>query len=490
MIKHYCRSAWNWLDAVVVLASMIEFILTLSATTTTGFNIDNLRTLKSLRVMRAFRPLRVIARSSGLNLIVNSLIASLPSLGNVFLICFIFFLIFAILGVNQFKGGFYKCILPDYICDNNNNTTTTNNSINCTNIINNIDDIDDCLLLQGKWVNKDVNFDNVANALIALFQVSSTEGWLDVMVDGIDSVGPHKQPKHDHRWWISIYFMLFMIVGNFFAINLFVGVIIDNFTQMKNDRSGGFITESQERWLQIQKIMLIPRSQKYPNILPIKNINYKNNIFGIFMKYWNKSRVYIYNIVINRWFDIFIMLCIVLNTLIMCMKYATMSTVYGDLLENFNFVFAMIFNFEAAVKIFAYGFKRYFTDGWNIFDFIIILVTNVAILVQSSLDGSEGFSSIVPVVRAFRVGRVLRMIRQASGLRVIFQTMLNVIPSLGNISGVVLLMLVIFAILGMNLFGKVKYGDSDGGINPNANFQSDIYIYIYIYICSQINMYI
>ena len=46
-------------------------------------------------------------------------------------------------------------------------------------------------------------------------------------------------------------------------------------------------------------------------------------------------------------------------------------------------------------------------------------------------------------------------------------TLLQTLPSLGNIGGLLLLILFIYSVLGMNLFPYIKYGD---GINRNANF--------------------
>ena len=63
-----------------------------------------LKSLKALRALRALRPLRVISRNEGLKLVVNALFSSLPALGNVMLVCGLFVLIFAILGINFFKG--------------------------------------------------------------------------------------------------------------------------------------------------------------------------------------------------------------------------------------------------------------------------------------------------------------------------------------------------------------------------------------------------
>jgi hypothetical protein len=101
---------------------------------------DSLQALKALRALRAFRPLRMISRNKGMKLIVNALISSLPSMTNVTIVCLFLLLIFAILGVNFFKGKFQRCSIEDDP---------------------NIKNIADCLAAGGTWDNRDENFDNV-----------------------------------------------------------------------------------------------------------------------------------------------------------------------------------------------------------------------------------------------------------------------------------------------------------------------------------------
>lgn len=78
-----------------------------------------------------------------------------------------------------------------------------------------------------------VHFDTSADAMLTLFEMLNLEGWIDVMWNGVDSVGIGMQPQRDNNQWYALYFIGFIIVGNMFLLNLFVGVVIDNFNQMK-----------------------------------------------------------------------------------------------------------------------------------------------------------------------------------------------------------------------------------------------------------------
>lgn len=51
----------------------------------------------------------------------------------------------------------------------------------------------------GNWVNKSYNFDNVINAIVTLFVMSTTEGWINLMSDGIDSRGIDLNPIENNN---------------------------------------------------------------------------------------------------------------------------------------------------------------------------------------------------------------------------------------------------------------------------------------------------
>ena len=64
-----------------------------------------------------------------------------------------------------------------------------------------------------------------------LFQMSTTEGWVDMMYHGVDSIGIDQQPiKNNNIYW-ALFFMFFIILGNFLVLNLFVGVVVSTFNR-------------------------------------------------------------------------------------------------------------------------------------------------------------------------------------------------------------------------------------------------------------------
>ena len=135
--------------------------------------------------------------------------------------------------------------------------------------------------------------------------------------------------------------------------------------------------------------------------------------------------------------------------------------------EIANYVFTIIFTIEAIIKIIALGFRSYFTKGWNVFDFLIVVVSYITFILGFYVSATIGPKEAT-IARAFRIGRIFRIIKKASFLRVIFNTIVITFPALANVGALLVLLLVIFSILGVQLFATVQLQTN---LNVNANFQ-------------------
>ncbi len=157
-------------------------------------------------------------------------------------IAIFFFFLFAIFGTTFFKGRFYHC-LKDNISE--------------FYPIDKIVTKWDCLNGGGDWINQILNFDNVYKSMASLFVLSSTEGWGDIMWQGIDAVDFDFDPVEYNNIGWAIFFMLFMIIGSLFMLNLFVSIVVNTYYIEKeklyrNDE----LTKYQKTWLTIQSICL------------------------------------------------------------------------------------------------------------------------------------------------------------------------------------------------------------------------------------------
>jgi voltage-dependent calcium channel T type alpha-1G len=125
---------------------------------------------------------------------------------------------------------------------------------------------DDCLAAGGEWQNSERNFDNIFSAIWVLQEIITTEGWLDVMYFGIDSMGIDMQPSKNHNLLNSLFFISFIITGNIFVLNLFVGIVIDKFNRLKDKICGYMMmTRFQKDWVELEKQMVRLEIEPFKN---------------------------------------------------------------------------------------------------------------------------------------------------------------------------------------------------------------------------------
>ena len=304
---------------------------------------------------------------------------------------------------------------------------------------------------QTAWVNpQDYDFDNIGHSMLSLFEMATLEGWLEIMYHGADTTEIDLQPIRDNNPYYCLFFAFFIIVGSFFVMNLFVGVTIDKFNEMKEKQEKSvFLIDEQQSWVTIQRLLVGIRLKKTAN-RPL-----------------NRMRNFIYDIVTSRRFESLILTLIMVNIVVMSMTHADMSEDFEQGLFLVNCGFAAIFCVEAIMKLIAFKPGGYFRDPWNTFDFFVVTLSVVGIAVTLTTDISATYLSII---RVFRVARIFRLIPKAKGLKKLFQTLLYSLPALTNVGAVLFLFFFIFAVLGMNLFGKVRI--TGNFLNRYANFET------------------
>ncbi|KAE8575241.1 hypothetical protein XENTR_v10003777 [Xenopus tropicalis] len=432
--KIYFTNAWCWLDFLIVDVSLISL-------TANWLGYSELGPIKSLRTLRALRPLRALSRFEGMRVVVNALLGAIPSIMNVLLVCLIFWLIFSIMGVNLFAGKYYRCI----------NTTTS--ELFEIDVVNNRSD---CLALnnseQVRWVNVKVNFDNVGLGYLSLLQVATFKGWMDIMYAAVDSRNIEDQPQYEINLYMYLYFVIFIIFGAFFTLNLFIGVIIDNFNQQKKKFGGKdiFMTEEQKKYYNAMKKLGSKKPQK-----PIPRPT-------------NKIQGLVYDFVTKQLFDIVIMILICLNMVTMMIETDDQSQEKTDILFKINLVFIVIFTAECVLKMFALRYY-FFTIGWNIFDFVVVILSIVGIVLSDLIAEYFVSPTLFRVIRLARIGRVLRLIRGAKGIRTLLFALMMSLPALFNIGLLLFLVMFIYSIFGMSNFAYVK---KESGIDDIFNFET------------------
>ena len=388
------------------------------------------------------RPLRIISKNEGLRLAVSALLLAIPHILNVIIITVLFFIIFGIIGVNYLKGTFYYCYMD------NTYPASLNDALNNGLIITNYD----CLNFGGIWMNQDQTFDNIIEAILTLFQISTTEGWTEVMYQGINSTGINTNPINNNQPGWAFFFSFFIIVANFFMLNLFVGVVISTFKREKEALGKNFLlTKNQKRWIHQKQIVIMAMPKK---IFTDDDTH-------------NKLKRFFKRLVTSKYFEVFVGIIISLNTVVLCITWYNQDSYSQYVLGIINYIFAGFFTLEAGIKLYGLGVKPYFSDNWNIFDFIVVTGTLISIIVAALTPASIG--PVTTFIRAFRITRVIRLVQRARRLKVIFETFIMTIPALTNVGGLLLLFLYIYAILGVFLFADVKLQTN---LSVHANFET------------------
>lgn len=128
----------------------------------------------------------------------------------------------------------------------------------------------------------------------------------------------------------------------------------------------------------------------------------------------------------HKIFEGLITFFIAFNTVVMASKYDGLDPVMETIFENLNYLFATIFNIEMIFKLLGLG-SQYFYSGWNLFDMMVVIGTDIGIVLNLTTSGSS-FSTAATVVRAFRIMRVVRLVRTQANIKIILDTLVNIIP--------------------------------------------------------------
>ncbi|XP_055941940.1 sodium channel protein 60E-like [Argiope bruennichi] len=433
----YFSSLWTTLDFIIVCVSVVSVV----AESSSG---NGLYALRAFRTLRALRPLRAISRWEGMKIVVNALMSAIPSIFNVLLVCLVFWLIFSIMGVQFFGGKFYRCV----------------DQIGTTLPVQITPDVGQCLTLNYSWINRDINFDNVGNAYLALFQVATFEGWMEVMEYAVDTTEIGHQPYAEANFPAYIYFVTFIICGSFFTLNLFIGVIIDNFNMLKKKYEGGivevFLTESQRAYY----TAMLKLGRRKPQ--------------RIVTRPQNRYLRICYDLSMSRRFEMVVFIFIILNMVAMTVEHYQQPEQVTFILNMLNIVFTALFCTEAVIKII--GLRQYyFTFPWNVFDLVVIIMSVISIIFEEALQHLVISPTLLRVIRLVRIGRILRLIKAAKGIRKLLFALVISLPALFNIGALLFLITFVYAIIGMFLFGHVRLQDSrsgTSGLSEMVNFQT------------------
>ncbi|XP_011051194.1 PREDICTED: muscle calcium channel subunit alpha-1 isoform X1 [Acromyrmex echinatior] len=425
----FCRSAFNLLDLLVVCASLVSMTVKAGA-----FSF-----IKVLRVLRVLRPLRAINRAKGLKHVVQCVIVAVKTIGNIVLVTSLLQFVFAVIGVQLFKGKFFFCT---------DASKMTEDECQGTYLEFENSNIDKPIVKHREWQQHRFHFDNVAKAMLTLFTVSTFEGWPSLLEWSIDSNQEKHGPIHNFRPIVAAYYIIYIIIIAFFMVNIFVGFVIVTFQNEGEQEYKNCELDKNQR----NCIEFALKAKPVRRYIPKHRIQYK--------VWW---------FVTSQPFEYTIFTLIMINTVTLAMKFYRQPQIYTDVLDVLNMIFTAVFALEFVFKLAAFRFKNYFGDAWNVFDFVIVLGSFIDIVYSEVKPGSSIIS--INFFRLFRVMRLVKLLSRGEGIRTLLWTFIKSFQALPYVALLIIMLFFIYAVIGMQVFGKIAI-DDDTAINRNNNFQS------------------
>lgn len=431
----YLLIGWNALDGIVAVSSLISVLV--------GGNF-NTRVLRTARLIHRIGPLRAV---------VVSLLQALPFVFNALLLLLFVFTVFAIVGVQLFKGTFYSCndpaIGPRSLCIGNY-TAEVDGILGPMNVT-----------VARQWVQEDFHFDHFGAAMLTIFMITIGDGWSSIMYTSMDVVGIDQGLSYYASPYYCLYFVAVYFLCNFCGLNMIVGVMVNYYQKVKDLQDGS--------------ALLTPEQRDY--------VNARHAIEGAALQFderpidWVVSHFFHTLLTARPWqllakdspqiartqtswrsfslAELLSTLTVIVNTVALAMNSVDIDRQMFDILSKINFVCLILFSVEMVMKLIAYFPRQYYLSPWNVLDTIVVVSGWLDLFVESA-----------PGLTFLRVLRMLRLVRGTGVARIIAVT-IACFHNFANALLMIILLLFIYAAIGVQLFGEFPFV---GAISENTNF--------------------
>ncbi|XP_064327878.1 voltage-dependent L-type calcium channel subunit alpha-1S-like isoform X13 [Phalacrocorax carbo] len=446
----FCRNSFNILDLLVVAVSLISM----------GIESSAISVVKILRVLRVLRPLRAINRAKGLKHVVQCVFVAIKTIGNIVVVTTLLQFMFACIGVQLFKGKFYRCTDPSKMTEKE-----------CRGyFISYVDGDPTQIELQKRvWLHSNFHFDNVFSAMMSLFTVSTFEGWPELLYMAIDTNAEDTGPIYNYRVEIAMFFIIYIILIAFFMMNIFVGFVIVTFQEQGESEYKNCELDKNQR----QCVQYALKARPLRRYIPKNPYQYQ-----------------IWYVVTSSYFEYLMFFLILLNTICLGMQHYNQSAEMNHISDILNVAFTVLFTLEMILKLMAFKAKGYFGDPWNVFDFLIVIGSIIDVILSEidtvlassgglyclsggcdGIDADDNSRVSITFFRLFRVMRLVKLLSRGEGVRTLLWTFIKSFQALPYVALLIVMLFFIYAVIGMQMFGKIAMVDGTQ-INRNNNFQT------------------
>ncbi|XP_023813404.1 voltage-dependent P/Q-type calcium channel subunit alpha-1A isoform X10 [Oryzias latipes] len=480
----YLRNGWNVMDFVVVLTGILS---------TVGSDFD----LRTLRAVRVLRPLKLVSGIPSLQVVLKSIMKAMIPLLQIGLLLFFAILMFAIIGLEFYIGKFHSTcfdnhtdeIREEFPCGTEPPSRLCPEGTTCKKY----------------WLGPNhgiTQFDNILFAILTVFQCITMEGWTELLYYSNDASGSA---------WNWMYFIPLIIIGSFFMLNLVLGVLSGEFAKERErveNRSEFLKLRRQQQierelngyleWIcKAEEVILADdeNENEYDGSRRRATKNHKNKAellnpeegegeLGVgspfaraslkssklegstFKRRERRLRFLIRHIVKSQAFYWTVLCLVGLNTLCVAAVHYDQPEPLSDFLYFAEFIFLGIFLTEMCVKMYGLGKQAYLNSSFNCFDCIVICGSIFEVL-WSIINPGTSFG--ISVLRALRLLRIFKVTKYWASLRNLVVSLLNSMKSIISLLFLLFLFIVVFALLGMQLFGG-QFNFEKG--TPPTNFDT------------------
>uniref|UniRef100_A0A8B9RM96 Voltage-dependent calcium channel type A subunit alpha-1 n=1 Tax=Astyanax mexicanus TaxID=7994 RepID=A0A8B9RM96_ASTMX len=468
----YLRNGWNVMDFIVVLSGILA---------TAGAHMNIPVDLRTLRAVRVLRPLKLVSGIPSLQIVLKSIIKAMVPLLQIGLLLFFAILMFAIIGLEFYSGKLHHTCLP----------TPNILEVEFACGVRRCPDKYDC---NGTWIGPNdgiTQFDNILFAVLTVFQCITMEGWTAVLYNTNDALGPT---------WNWIYFIPLIIIGSFFVLNLVLGVLSGEFAKererVENRRAFMKLRRQQQverelngyrAWIDRAEEVMLAEENKNSGRSALDDgdiflarqciiIDLRHCLFE-FMTFLyvpggsrpppsirsarrgpaaylrRKERMLRFSIrrmVKTDSFYWIVLSLVGLNTICVAIVHHNQPEWLTILQYYAEFVFLGLFLAEMFLKMYGLGFRLYFHSSFNCFDCGVI-VGSIFEVVWGFFR--PGMSFGISVLRALRLLRIFKVTRYWTSLRNLVVSLMSSMKSIISLLFLLFLFIVVFALLGMQLFG-------------------------------------
>uniref|UniRef100_A0A6Q2Y843 EF-hand domain-containing protein n=1 Tax=Esox lucius TaxID=8010 RepID=A0A6Q2Y843_ESOLU len=457
----YLRNGWNVMDFIVVLSGILA---------TAGAHMNIPVDLRTLRAVRVLRPLKLVSGIPSLQIVLKSIMKAMVPLLQIGLLLFFAILMFAIIGLEFYSGKLHNTCLP------------------MPNILGKfpcgVRKCPEKYACRDTWIGPNdgiTQFDNILFAVLTVFQCITMEGWTTVLYNTNDALGPT---------WNCMYFIPLIIIGSFFVLNLVLGVLSGEFAKererVENRRAFMKLRRQQQierelngyrAWIdRAEEVMLAEENKNSgPSALDGKTAKMnplvivldvlsrpgspmarasirsaKRGPTAYFKRKERLLRISIRRMVKTHTFYWTVLGLVALNTFCVAIVHHNQPHWLSVFLYYAEFLFLGLFLAEMCLKMYSLGPRLYFHSAFNRFD--------CGVIVGSIFEVMWGFfrpgtSFGISVLRALRLLRIFKITKYWASLRNLVISLMNSMKSIISLIFLLFLFILVFALLGMQLFG-------------------------------------